>query len=618
VWVATAVLLALGGTAGAVFAAASAGNNAQRDSHRAFATLSADITSTLQLAIQHENDLVVSAGSYFLSIPSAANSDFRSWSLSMRAFERYPELQGIGITTVVESSQLSAFATKAVADPAGPLAADGTFQVVPPGSRPFYCLPVVGQNRVAGQGPPAGFDFCASDSGSLLFGIRDSGQDVNVPLKIGENTLLNVSIPVYLGGSVPTTVEARRAAFVGWVGLVTLPKVLLDRALQGHPGAAVSMRYQAGSSDVTFGSSAPVKGAQATMIDLHDGWTVTTFGTVAAGGVFANGTSIALLVSGIALSLLLALLVLILSTGRARALRLVRERTVELRGAQAQLVDTARQAGMAEVATNVLHNVGNVLNSVNVSANLASQTVRGSKSAGLSKAVDLIHEHSDDLGVFLTTDERGKTLPGYLEKLAATLRTERESVEEELQRLTKGVNHIKEIVAAQQSLAGISGVTESVRASDLADEALRMAGIRDDGEVILTLDFGADPLLTLDRHRVLLVLLNLIGNSIHAMTGNLDRPRRLSVQSDLTEGQRVSITVSDNGVGIPPENLTRIFVHGFTTHAGGHGFGLHSSAIAATEIGGALTVHSDGAGTGAAFTLQVPLHAPVQPEPVPV
>lgn len=297
---------------------------------------------------------------------------------------------------------------------------------------------------------------------------------------------------------------------------------------------------------------------------------------------------------------------IVLGTGRARALRLVRERTGQLRAAQAQLIDTARQAGMAEIATNVLHNVGNVLNSVNVSANLVSQKVRGSKSGGLGRAVALMNEHADDLGDFLTTDARGKALPGYLEKLAATLEVERESIDAELLRLTRGVTHIKEIVAAQQSLAGVSGVVESVRVSDLMDEALHMAGI-DEDEVTVIRDFPADPILALDRHRVLLILLNLIGNASHAMKGTTDRPRVLSLRAEVIDGQGVSITVADSGEGIPPENLTRIFVHGFTTHVNGHGFGLHSSAIAAKEMGGALTVQENPGVDGAAFTLHVPL-----------
>jgi signal transduction histidine kinase len=284
-------------------------------------------------------------------------------------------------------------------------------------------------------------------------------------------------------------------------------------------------------------------------------------------------------------------------------------RTEQLRGAQEQLVDAARQAGMAEIAVNVLHNVGNVLNSVNVSANLVGQKVRGSKSAGLGKAVALMRDHNADLAGFLTTDARGKALPGYLDTLATTLANERESIDEELLRLTSGVTHIKEIVSAQQSLAGPSSVLEPIRLDELVDNALRMSGILGDNQVQVIRDVPDAGLLSLDRHRILLVLLNLIGNSIHAMKRNGARARELSLQAEVIDGQAVRIRVADNGEGIAPENLTRIFAHGFTTHVDGHGFGLHSSAAAAIEMGGTLIVHSDGPAAGATFTLQVPLHA---------
>ena len=182
-----------------------------------------------------------------------------------------------------------------------------------------------------------------------------------------------VETPVYRDAAAPTTVAARQAAFLGWLGTALLPSVVLQQALVGSPGLAVSLTYHVGALQETFRSGTTPHGARSVTTSLHNGWTVRTFGMVAAGGIFGNETALALLVPGIALSLLVAVLVLVLATGRRRALRLVQERTAELQGAQAQLVDAARQAGMAEIATNVLHNVGNVLNSVNVSANLVAR-----------------------------------------------------------------------------------------------------------------------------------------------------------------------------------------------------------------------------------------------------
>jgi signal transduction histidine kinase len=590
----------------AVFGADSVARSDAARSRQVFETSSAEIASTLQLAIQREEDLVVSAAAFWLDNPQASNADFRGWSASVQAMTRFPEMTSWGTVVIVPASELPAFAARTAADPVSPLGPDGILHVSPPGQRPFYCLNTLGEARTAGLVAPPGLDFCVGAQGAAAYALIDSGKNQYSLLNLGAGNLLSVQVPVYRGGVVPATVQARRAAFVGWMGMAFLPKVVLDRALQGHPGTAVSLHYRLNTSDALFSSGPAPAGSESATTDLHDGWTVQTFGAVARGSVLADGSALALLIVGVLLSVLLGVLLFVLATGRSRALQLVAERTAQLRGAQAQLVDAARQAGMAEIATNVLHNVGNVLNGVNVSANLVAQKVRGSKSAGLVKAVALMNEHADDLGGFLTTDPRGKALPDYLDKLATALTAERESVDSDLLRLTKGVAHIKEIVASQQSLAGVSGVIDSVRVSDLVEDALRMAGIGED-EVTVIRDFPTDPLLALDRHRVLLILLNLISNAMHAMKGNGRRPRELSFRVETIDGQGVSITVADSGVGIPPENMTRIFVHGFTTHTDGHGFGLHSSALAATEMGGSLTLHDTPDGIGAAFTLEIPL-----------
>ncbi|MEA3177107.1 MAG: two-component system, NtrC family, sensor kinase [Gammaproteobacteria bacterium] len=290
----------------------------------------------------------------------------------------------------------------------------------------------------------------------------------------------------------------------------------------------------------------------------------------------------------------------------------VRERTRELHEAQSELVTTARKAGMAEIANNVLHNVGNVLNSVNVSAGLIGGRIRDSKVSGLSKAVQLLDEHLDDLGTFLAHDPRGKALPGYLTKLVATLADEKQSIAAELDTLTRSIDHIKEIVATQHTYSGASSVLESVRVEDLLEDVLRMNAAsvaRHRIEVIK--DFAAVPMLRLDKHLLLQILVNLLSNSRRAMDGVLDRPHRVALRMriiELVDENRLQIRVEDNGEGIAPENLSRLFSHGFTTRKNGHGFGLHSSALAAKEMGGTLRAHSDGPGKGAVFSLELPLN----------
>lgn len=286
----------------------------------------------------------------------------------------------------------------------------------------------------------------------------------------------------------------------------------------------------------------------------------------------------------------------------------VEERTRELKDTQSELLDTARQAGMAEIATNVLHNVGNVLNSVNISADLVSRKLRTSKAQGLGKAMQLINEHQGQLGTFLTQDEKGKLLPGYLNQLVDAIAIEQQSMTEELAQLTKSVDHIKDIVATQQSYAGANNLMEPLHISELLEDALRMnSGALTRHHVTVVKEYNEVPQVMGDKHRLLLILINLISNAKYAMSDLSNRPRKMTLGVKIVEDSTLQISVKDDGEGIAPENMTRIFAHGFTTRKEGHGFGLHSCALAAIEMNGHLSAHSDGPGKGAQFTLQIPL-----------
>ncbi|MEO6742696.1 MAG: ATP-binding protein, partial [Chthoniobacteraceae bacterium] len=280
-----------------------------------------------------------------------------------------------------------------------------------------------------------------------------------------------------------------------------------------------------------------------------------------------------------------------------------------------QLVDASRQAGMAEVATSVLHNVGNVLNSVNVSATLAVERVRKSPIEDLARVVALLDEHAADLGAFISHDPRGKRLPSFLSQLSGHLLLERQNLHTELISLRENVDHIKEIVAMQQSNAKVCGVTEVLKITDLVEDSLRLnAGTLSRHQVQVVREFQELPAMTVDKHKVLQILVNLIRNAEYACDEAGVPDKRLTLRV-VNGGDTVKISVSDNGVGIAPENLDRIFNHGFTTKKDGHGFGLHSAANAATEIGGRLSVHSDGLGFGATFTLELPGHPSTPSEP---
>jgi PAS domain S-box-containing protein len=278
-----------------------------------------------------------------------------------------------------------------------------------------------------------------------------------------------------------------------------------------------------------------------------------------------------------------------------------------------QLLDASRHAGMAEVATGVLHNVGNVLNSVNVSANLIADMVKHSKSANLAKAVALLESHAQDLGGFLTGDERGRQLPGYLAKLAEFLAGEREAAARELRSLVANIEHIKQIVSLQQAYGKASGFLQNVKPAELVEEAVRLNAIALARHSIrIERDYADLPARALDKHKILQVLVNLLSNAKHALDLG-SKPERVLVLAVAEAGDQLDFTVTDNGVGIAPEHLQRIFAHGFTTRKNGHGFGLHSCALAAKQMNGTLTVRSDGPGTGATFVLSLPAR-PEEPQ----
>ncbi|XMB47714.1 ATP-binding protein [Pseudomonas fluorescens] len=286
----------------------------------------------------------------------------------------------------------------------------------------------------------------------------------------------------------------------------------------------------------------------------------------------------------------------------------VERRTQQLKDAQSELMDSARQAGMAEIATNVLHNVGNVLNSVNISADLVSRKLRASKALGLGKAMQLINAHPGDLGTFLTEDEKGKLLPGYLNQLVEAIAVEQQGMSDELAQLSKSVDHIKDIVSTQQSYAGASTLLEPVNISALMDDALRMnAGALSRHHVTVVKAYAPVPEILGDKHRLLLIMVNLISNAKYAMDKLSERPRQITLAVESVGDETLKISVKDDGEGIPPENMARIFTHGFTTRKEGHGFGLHSCALAAVEMNGQLSAHSDGPGLGAVFTLTIPM-----------
>jgi len=288
--------------------------------------------------------------------------------------------------------------------------------------------------------------------------------------------------------------------------------------------------------------------------------------------------------------------------------KMVEQRTHELREAQQRLVLAARQAGMAEIATNVIHNVGNVLSSINVSLDVAQRALAELPVPSVSNLAALLEENRDRLADFLTTDEKGRMLPRFVAKLGERLASGRDKAALDLSNIRDNLGHVAEIVRIQQSHAGSSQLIELADIAEIVDSAVRISFPATSHEPIeVRRDYEPLPPLPVDRHKVQLVLINVVTNARHALSGIADKPRTLTLKIRRPSKGWLAVDVADTGVGIRADDLERIFQFGFTTRDGGHGFGLHASSLACREMGGRLLASSDGIGKGATFTLELPI-----------
>jgi signal transduction histidine kinase len=278
---------------------------------------------------------------------------------------------------------------------------------------------------------------------------------------------------------------------------------------------------------------------------------------------------------------------------------------------QQRLLAASRAAGRAEVATGILHNVGNVLNSINVSASVVSNTLQNSRVSNLCKGLAILEEHAGDLASFLTTDERGQRLPGYLSKLSGVLTEEQKAIGDAMVSLTHNIDHVVQVVKGQQSYAREVNLRQKANPAELMEQAVRVAQAAiDQHAVAVSREFAPLPTVLLDQHSVLQILINLVTNAANALKESSAAEKRITLKIGecVNEGRaNVFFEVTDNGVGILPENLTRMFTYGFTTRKEGHGFGLHSAANAAREMGGSLIATSGGPNLGATFRLELPI-----------
>ena len=322
------VLVVLVGIAGSVLGAQGVARADSQRSQQASTVSSTDIASEIGLAIEREQDLAVDTGAFVINDPGASEAQFEQWVKSERLFERNPQLVGIGEVTQVPASDLAGFAGSVER---ASRSAPGAFQVSPPGARPYYCFATLTATPGGGRSSPQNLDLCDSTLGPKFLSARDSGQSSYLPYGSGRTANLAVGTAIYRNGTVPGTVEGRRTAFLGWVGLQVVPRVILMTALQGHPDTAVAFRFGSGPSAVAFSSGTAPAGALTTSVDLDNGWHAQVSAPADRSGIVSNPNALALLLSGTLLSMLLGVLIYVLATGRARALVTVHEQTDELR-----------------------------------------------------------------------------------------------------------------------------------------------------------------------------------------------------------------------------------------------------------------------------------------------
>ncbi|MCW8933740.1 MAG: ATP-binding protein [Gammaproteobacteria bacterium] len=284
----------------------------------------------------------------------------------------------------------------------------------------------------------------------------------------------------------------------------------------------------------------------------------------------------------------------------------VYERTSELKELNEKIGDIARNAGMAEVASGVLHNVGNVLNSVNVSASVIREHVRKSKAENLNRIVMMLEENKDNLAGFISEDDKGRQIPRFLSLLADQLNAEKEGLYNELDELASNIDHIKNVISMQQSYAGSYGVREKVVLSDLVEDALKinLQGMKRYGIKVVK-NYNDIKQLYVDKHKTLQVIINLISNAKYALVDSANTEKEIILNIS-NEDDMARLEVRDTGIGIEKKDVPHLFEYGFKKRRGGHGFGLHHSAIVANELGGSVSVKSDGLGKGASFVLLLP------------
>lgn len=268
----------------------------------------------------------------------------------------------------------------------------------------------------------------------------------------------------------------------------------------------------------------------------------------------------------------------------------------------------ARQAGMSEVASSVLHNVGNILNSLNITTLVIIEKLTQSKLSNLNDLNRLLQKNKHDLVSFLSQKEVSKDILEYINRLNDYWKSEQVSLLSETQILLKNIEHIKNAVAMQQNLSK-TRFEQIASVNSVLDESLFICGLSGNKKITVEKKYEFIKPIIVDNVKLIQIYINLLRNATDSVMHTTNPGKHIIIKTYIHHN-KVFIQIEDNGVGIASFNLIKIFAYGYTTKKSGHGFGLHSSAIAAKEMGGSLQVESDGVGKGATFTLELPYNIP--------
>lgn len=278
----------------------------------------------------------------------------------------------------------------------------------------------------------------------------------------------------------------------------------------------------------------------------------------------------------------------------------------------ANLMSVAHQAGMAEVAVSVIHNIGNVLNSVGVSVEIIKESMSNAMYQKIGLITEMLKQHQSDLIEYFQNDEQGTLIPSYLMVLFAEIQRNKIMLDKEVNNLQQHYHIIKDILNAEDEVTSLKSVNAPVLLAELMDSSIQTVMTEESmltKQITLNKDYRYTSSIMTNKTNLMQVFVNLLKNaqeSVIELKEDMHRTINVSIarKKNLEE---VEIRVMDNGIGILPENLPKIFTFGFTTKKKGHGFGLHNCAFIAKQLGGTLEVESEGFCKGALFILTLPV-----------